>query len=172
MATASFQRRRWRAAPVDAHLRQPGIGADDRRRRRVGLGRRLDHGPRGARQRRSAAARVAIELTRFAGRSSASLTSATMTGVIAVAHTVPACQILETTVAAADGGDAATTACRRRARRALAARPLAERLLRRGGAAVRRVLGCDDIEVATAPTERATAGLARRGGAGEASPLF
>jgi hypothetical protein len=78
--------------------------ADDRRRRRVGLGRRLGHGPRGASQ-RGVAARVAIELTRLAGRSTASLTSATITGVIAVAITVPACQILETTVAADDGGD-------------------------------------------------------------------
>ena len=43
-------------APVDAHLAQPRIGAHDRRRRRVGLGRRLGHGPRGARQRRSGGA--------------------------------------------------------------------------------------------------------------------
>jgi hypothetical protein len=47
-----------------------------------------------------AEARVAIELTRRAGRSTISLTSATMTGVIAVAMTVPACQNLDTTVAA------------------------------------------------------------------------
>ena len=56
-----------------------------------------------------AAARVAIELTRFAGRSTASLTSATMTGVIAVAHTVPACHSLETTVAATTEATAAAT---------------------------------------------------------------
>ena len=52
---------------------------------------------------------MAIELTRFAGRSTASLTSATMTGVIAVAHTVPACHSLETTVAATTEATAAAT---------------------------------------------------------------
>ena len=56
-----------------------------------------------------AAAREAIELTRFAGRSRASLTSVTITGVIAVAHTVPACQSLETTVAATTEEIAAAT---------------------------------------------------------------
>src|SRR5205814_264329 len=55
---------------------------------------------RAARASGGAEARVAIELTRRAGRSTISLTSATMTGVIAVAMIVPACQKRETTVAA------------------------------------------------------------------------
>jgi hypothetical protein len=56
----------------------------------------------------TAVARPASELTRRAGRSSASLTSVTSTGVIAVAMTVPGCQILETTVAATTAEIAAT----------------------------------------------------------------
>ena len=99
MATASFQRAPGALlATVDAHLGEPRIGA-------IGGGGASASGggvatARAARATGGAAARVAIELTRCAGRSSASLTRATMTGVIAVANTVPACQSLETTVAA------------------------------------------------------------------------
>src|SRR6266511_1315989 len=57
----------------------------------------------------AAPVRVAIELTRRAGRSIASLTSVTMTGVIAVAMIVPACQTLDTTVAATTEATAAAT---------------------------------------------------------------
>ena len=46
------------------------------------------------------AARVATALTRWTGRSRASLTSATMTGVNAVAQIVPRAQMCETTSAA------------------------------------------------------------------------
>ena len=118
---------------------------------------------------------MAIELTRLAGRSRPSLTSATITGVIAVAITVPACQILETSVAAATAEIAAIDqrADVEPAAAAGGAGAGGGEPLRRGGAVVRReCAGCDDIEVRLRPASGRRAGLARRGGTGEASPLL
>ena len=97
---------------------------------------------------------MAIELTRFAGRSTASLTSATITGVIAVAHTVPACHSLETTVAATtEATAAATSVVTSRPPRAGGATGWGV-AFPRGGAALRCVLGCDDIVLRLRPRGR------------------
>jgi hypothetical protein len=75
----------------------------------------------------------------------------TMTGVIAVAHTVPACHSLETTVAATTAEMAATTSVpTSRPPRAGGATGWGA-AFPRGGAALRCVLGCDDIVLRLRP---------------------
>jgi hypothetical protein len=95
-----------------------------------------------------------------------------MTGVIAVAHTVPACHSLETTVAATtEAMAAATSVVTSRPPRAGGSTGWGAGL-RRDGATVRRVLGCDDIRCDCAH-RAGDEGLARpRRGTGDASPLF